>query len=122
MAPRISDAEWEVLRVLWNLQEASGVSIVAALQETMPWKPPTIKTLLNRLVKKGVVGFRPDVHGYKYFPRVSQSECAARERRSFLDKVYGGDPRSMVAAFITEERLTPEDIEALRVLLDERGS
>lgn len=119
---RISDAEWAVLRVLWARQEALGADIVAALQETTTWKPTTIKTLLSRLVKKRAVGFRPDVPGYVYFPLVTEEACAAQERRSFLQKVYGGDPRSMMAAFLTEERLTPEDIAALRRLLDEKSS
>lgn len=118
---RISDAEWAVLRVLWARQEALGADIVAALQDTTTWKPTTIKTLLSRLVKKRVVGFRPAVPGYVYFPLVSEAACAAQERRSFLDKVYGGDPRSMMAAFLTEERLTPDDIAALRRLLDEKS-
>ncbi len=118
---RISDAEWAVLRVLWARQEASGADIVGTLQETTTWKPTTIKTLLSRLVKKRAVGFRPDIPGYVYFPLVSEAECAAEERRSFLQKVYGGDPRSMMAAFLTEERLSPEDIDALRRLLDEKS-
>ncbi len=119
---RISDSEWLVLRVLWAREEALGADIVASLQETTTWKPTTIKTLLSRLVKKGAVGFRPEANVYVYYPRISEAECAARERRSFLQKVYGGDPRSMMAAFLTEERLTPDDINALRRLLDEKNS
>ncbi len=117
---RISDAEWAVLRALWARREAVAADIVAALQETTTWKPTTIKTLLSRLVKKRVVGFRPGLSGHVYFPLKMEAECAAVERRSFLQKVYRGDSRSMLTAFLTEEHLTPEDVEALRQLLDER--
>lgn len=81
-----------------------------------------MRTLLTRLVKKGIVNFRPEVAGYVYFAVMTEAQCAAMERRSFLQKVYRGDPRSMLAAFLTEERLTPEDIAELRRLLDERRS
>lgn len=118
--PRISDAEWKVLRVLWAREQASGADIVATLQKTTEWKPTTIRTLLNRLVKKGVIGFRPEVSGFVYFPLMTESQGAAQERQSFLQKVYQGDPRSMLAAFLTEERLTPDDLDALRQLLNER--
>ncbi len=118
---RVSNAEWEVLRVLWAREEASGTEMVAALQEITAWKPTTVRTLLSRLVKKQVIGFRPGLSGYRYFPLMTEAECAAIERRSFLHKVYRGDPRSMLAAFLTEEHLTSEDLDALRQLLDERG-
>ncbi len=81
-----------------------------------------MRTLLTRLVKKGIVNFRPEVAGYVSLAVMTEAQCAAMERRSFLQKVYRGDPRSMLAAFLTEERLTPEDIAELRRLLDERRS
>lgn len=117
---RISESEWTVLQVLWARQELSGADVVAALQATTPWKPTTIKTLLSRLVKKQVVGFRVEGPGYLYFPLVSEAACAAHERQSFLEKVYRGDRRSLVAAFLTDERLSADDIEALKQLLEDR--
>lgn len=120
--PKVSDAEWEVLRVLWARGEASAADIVSALGETTTWKPTTIRTLLSRLVKKQALGFRPEVGGYVYFALVTEAQCAAMERRTFLRKVYRGDSRSMLAAFLTEEPLTAQDIDALRTLLDERDS
>lgn len=118
--PRVSDAEWEVLRVLWDHGEVSSADVVFDLQRVTSWKPTTIRTLLGRLVKKKVIGFRPEVSGYVYFALITEAEGVAVERRSFLRKVYRGDARSMLAAFLTEERLTPEDVTELRRLLDER--
>jgi BlaI family penicillinase repressor len=120
--PRASGAEWEVLRVLWEREEVLGSVVVSILQQTTHWKPTTIRTLLSRLVKKRVIGFRPVGSGYLYFPLMTQAECEAAERRTFLQKVYGGNARSMIAAFLTEERLTPEDLDALQQLLDDRRS
>ena len=121
MPARVSDAEWEVLRVLWTQPETTAVEIVAALQQTTTWKPTTIKTLLSRLVKKRVVGFRAATRGYCYFPLVTEPECATVERQFFLQKVYRGNVRPMLAAFLSDEALTPEDIEAVKRLLEERS-
>lgn len=118
--PKISNAEWEVLQTLWVKGEASAADIILALEKTTAWKQTTVRTLLSRLVKKGAIGFRPEVGGYVYFALVSEAQCAAMERRTFLQKVYRGDYRSMLAAFLTEERLTPEDLDALRELLEDR--
>lgn len=119
--PKVSDAEWEVLRVLWGQGELSAAAIVSALDATTAWKPTTVRTLLSRLVKKRAIGFRPAVGGYVYFALVTETQCAALERQTFLQKVYQGDPRSMLAAFLTEEHLSPREIEELRQLLDDRS-
>ncbi len=121
MPARVSDAEWEILRFLWANGEATAAEVVAALQETTTWKPTTIKTLLSRLVKKRVVGFRAEIRGYGYFPLMTEAECARAERQVFLQKVYQGNVRPMLAAFLSDEALTPEDIEALKRLLEERS-
>lgn len=120
MSVRISDAEWEVLHILWARSEASAADIVAALETTTSWRPTTVKTLIARLVKKRVIGFLPAAQGYIYFPLMSAQECAAEERRSLLRKVYRGDRRSMVTAFLTEERLSEDDLATLRRILEEQ--
>lgn len=117
---RISDAEWEVLEVLWDVGEVGASDLVSRLAPARGWKPTTIKTLLSRLVKKEAVGYRPHPQGFRYFALVSKAECAARERRSLLDKVYRGNRRSMLAAFLAEERLSEDDLEALRQLLADK--
>ncbi len=120
--PRISDAEWIVLEVLWEREETSGSDVVSRLQQTSSWKPTTIRTLLSRLVNKHVIGFRPDRSGYQYFPLWTKAECQAVERVTFLQKVYAGNVRSMMAAFFTETSLTHEDLDALQQILDDRRS
>ena len=117
--PRISEAEWQVMRVLWAKAPLTANDIVETLGET-PWSPSTVKTLINRLVKKGALGFDKDGRVYHYYPLVQEAECARAESRSFLRRVFGGAVTPMLAAIIEDEDLTPEQIAELRRILDEK--
>jgi len=119
--PRISESEWQVMRVLWSQAPATANVVVAALADSTTWKPKTIKTLINRLVKKGALGFEKQGRAYLYHPLVDEADCVRAESRSFLSRVYGGALLPMLAHFIEEENLSPEEIEELRRILAERG-
>ena len=119
--PRISESEWQVMRVLWSCGRATANEVVDGLAESTTWKPKTIKTLINRLVKKGALGFEKHGRAYVYHPLVGEAECVRAESRSFLSRVYDGALLPMLAHFIEEENLSPEEIEELRRILAERG-
>ncbi|HIJ64625.1 MAG TPA: BlaI/MecI/CopY family transcriptional regulator [Candidatus Hydrogenedentes bacterium] len=118
--PRISEAEWQVMRVLWAEAPQTANDVVEALDNT-DWSPKTVKTLINRLVRKGALGFDKDGRVYHYYPLVQEKDCVRAESRSFLQRVFGGAVTPMVAAIIEDEDLTPEEIAELRRILDEKG-
>jgi len=118
--PRISESEWQVMRVLWTQERATANEVVHALAESSTWKPKTVKTLINRLVNKGALGFEKRGRAYVYHPLVGEAECVRAESRSFLSRVYGGALVPMLAHFIEEQDLSPEEVEELRRILDER--
>lgn len=118
--PRISEAEWQVMRVLWARSPLSANDVIEALADTTDWKPKTIKTLLNRLVSKKALGFKKSGRAYLYHPLVDELQCVRAESRSFLNRVYGGALAPMLAAFIREEELTPQEIEELRRILERK--
>ncbi len=120
--PQISEAEWEVMRLLWTQSPLTANQVVKALSTTKPWKPKTIKTLLSRLVKKKAAGFDRKGREYDYYPLVDEAECVRVESRSFLRRVYGGAAKPMLAAFIENEDLCTEDIDELRRILDKKGN
>jgi len=119
--PRISESEWQVMRVLWSCDCATANEVVDLLAGSTAWKPKTIKTLINRLVKKGALGFEKQGRAYLYHPLVDEADCVRAESRSFLSRVYGGALLPMLAHFIEEENLSPAEIEELRRILAERG-
>nr|WP_309119355.1 BlaI/MecI/CopY family transcriptional regulator [Paenibacillus sp.] len=119
--PRISEAEWEVMKIVWAQSPKTSMQIMEQLEERMSWKPTTVKTLVSRLVKKGVLGFHKEGKNYSYFPLLLEEECLQAESRSFLNRLYGGSLQPLLVSFLKEERLSKEDIKELRRLLDEKS-
>lgn len=119
--PNISDAEWEVMKVFWSRSSFSTANeIVDELSKFASWKPNTIKTLISRLVKKKALGYKEDGKTHLYFPLVQEQECIKAESKSFLKRVYGGALKPLLVNFLNEEKLTQEEIEELKHLLEER--
>lgn len=119
--PNISDAEWEVMKSCWSLNAPfTANEIVKVLGEHTEWKPNTIKTLIGRLVKKGVLGYKEDGRNYLYYPLIAEEECVKAESKSFLTRVFGGALKPMLVTFLQEEKLSREEIEELKRILDER--
>lgn len=116
--PRISDAEWLVMQVLWSRPNLTADEVVAALEGRVTWNARTIRTLINRLLRKQALAYRKDGRKYRYRPVVSQERCVGEERRSFIQRVYGGTATPMLAAFIDEAQLSSEDIDELKDMLD----
>ncbi len=85
------------------------------------WNPRTVKTLLNRLVKKGVVGYETHGREYHYYPRLGEAECAGAQTQSFVKRVFGGAAGAMVAAFLDNGQLSAEEIAELKQILDEKA-
>ncbi|MFD1395482.1 penicillinase repressor BlaI [Kroppenstedtia eburnea] len=118
--PNISEAEWEVMNVLWDRAPQTANEVIHSLQERTEWKPKTVRTLLDRLVQKKVVGVNRNQKVYTFFPLYSQKECQHAEAQSFLKRIYGGTLKSMLIQFIQEDSLTEEDIKELRSILNEK--
>jgi BlaI family transcriptional regulator, penicillinase repressor len=118
--PRISDAEWEVMKVIWRQAPCSAQTIIDALSGSKNWHAQTIKTLLTRLGRKGAIRFKKEGRAYVYSPSVSEAECRATAAAAFLDRVFDGALSPCVAHFVTGQiRLLPEEIAELeRILKD----
>jgi BlaI family penicillinase repressor len=118
--PQISDSEWKVMQVLWEESPITANEIIDVLKKTTDWRPTTVKTLVSRLVKKEVVGFKKNNRTYHYYPLVTEDVCVKAESKSFLKRVYGGGLKMMIANFLEIEDLSQGDIEELRRMLDEK--
>ncbi len=119
--PRISETEWEIMRVVWGKSPVTAAEIIEALTKEDPsWHPVTAKTLINRLVKKGALGFDQEGRAYLYRPLVSERECVSAVSSSFIERVFGGSLSGMVAHFVEQRKLTPKQLRDLRKIVDEQ--
>ena len=118
--PAISDAEWEIMNVLWEESPRTATDVAESLKDRVTWNTNTVKTLLGRLVKKGVVRFKPEGNRYLYSPALPRERYVRQESASFLDRVFGGDASPMLVHFVRNSDLSDEEIEELRRILDEK--
>ena len=121
-SPKISESEWQVMQVIWKKSPITTNEVVKELTPKSRWKPKTIMTLLNRLVKKGALRFEKDGRAYEYYPLISENECVKAKNRSFLKRVYGGALKPMLADFLEDAELTDQEIAELKSMLDKGNS
>ncbi len=117
---KISDAEWVIMKVLWKESPQTTTKIIETLSKETNWNPKTIHTLIARLVKKNALGIDKNSGQYKYFPLVTKEECMQEETGSFIQKIYEGSIYNLVANFIHDEKISAEEMEDLKKLLDEK--
>ena len=120
-AAKISNSELEVLRVLWTAQDGMSFSQIRSHPVLAGrWQNSTIKTLLDRLRKKGIVSIEEkDVYYYKAL--VSEADYHEYAAVSLMNKLFAGSAGSMVAALVKSNRLKESDLEELRNLLNRAG-
>lgn len=118
--PTISESEWEVLKVLWQKAPRTANEIISSLPAQTNWKPKTVRTLLDRLTKKEVIGVHKDQRVYTFYPLFSQNECQRAKTESFVKRFYDGTLKSMLVQFIQDEDLSDDDIKELRSILDNK--
>ena len=115
----ISDAESQIMRALWERHPLSAEDILAALPQDAGWQLGTVKTLLNRMLNKGALRAERDGRRYLYEPLVARQDWEQGESLGLLDRVFGGRLSPLVAHFSSQRKLSPDDAEALRRLLQE---
>ncbi len=115
--PQISEAEFEVMKIVWKHAPISTNEITDKLLQTTSRSPKTIQTLIKRLVTKGVLAYEKQSRMFVYTPVVKKSEYIGQKSNSFLKRYYNGEIPAMVSAFIENDRLSETDVEHLWLIL-----
>ena len=114
LADKISDSELEVMKVLWQAGDALPVTeIRETLQKTRGWEATTVKTLVSRLVSKGVIR-QEKRNVFYYSPLISEREYNGWATRHLIERLYNGSARELVAALVHSDGLSQADLEELR--------
>lgn len=118
--PQISEAEYEVMKVVWNNAPISTNEVTDRLVQTTDWSPKTIQTLLKRLVQKGALTYEKNSRVFVYTPLVKKDEYLDQENNSFLKRFYDGNLASMLTNYLEKDTLSKKEIETLQDLLSAR--
>ena len=118
--PQISEAEFEVMKIVWKYAPISTNDITDRLTRTTAWSPKTIQTLIKRLVTKKALTYEKQSRVFIYTPLVAESEYISQESNTFLKRFYNGNITSMLSAYIESDALSEKEIDTLRSLLSKK--
>lgn len=116
--PQISDAEFEVMNIIWKYAPLSTNEITQQLAKTRDWSPKTIFTMLSRLEKKGVITHEKEGRMFVYRPSVEKAAYLAEESRTLANRFFDGAMKQLVVSFLDRKELTAGDLEELREILE----
>lgn len=117
--PQISEAEFEVMKVIWKYAPISTNEVTEKLTQTTDWSPKTIQTMLKRLVTKKALTYEKQSRVFVYTPLVPETEYIRQESNFFLNKYYNGNIVSMLTSYLEDDKLSKTELDTLRHLLSD---
>ena len=118
---RISESEWEVMKIIWNKKEVTSNEIIEKLKDKKDWKAATIKSLISRLLNKEAISFNKKGKEYIYYPLIEEKKTVIEESISFINRVFDGSISDLLLNFVKLEKLTEEDIDELKEILNSKN-
>lgn len=118
--PQISEAEFEIMKIIWKNAPISTNEITEKLIRTTSWNPKTIQTLIKRLVDKGALSYEKHSRVFVYTPLVQEREYIGQESNTFLNRFYNGNITGMLSAYLENDKLSEKEIDDLRNLLSRK--
>ena len=115
----ISEAESIIMQSLWDKHPMCAEDVIAALSDQQDWQEATVKTLLNRLLKKGAIRAEKDGRRFLYSPILKREQWINTESKGFLDRMFDGKIAPLVAHFSEQKKLSKQDLDELKRLVEE---
>ncbi len=115
--PQISEAEFEVMSLVWKHAPISTSEITERLVQTTDWNPKTIQTLIRRLVTKGALTYEKKGRVFVYTPAVKEEEYLREKSSSFVKRYFSGDITALVSSCLETGELSEDEIDSLRDIL-----
>lgn len=118
--PQISDAEFEVMNVIWKYAPINTNDIVEKVSQNNEWSPKTIQTMISRLEKKGLISHEKEGRIFVYSPRVLKESYLEAESRTFANRFFDGAMNRVVVNYLDNSELTEDDIHELQAILERK--
>ena len=120
--PQISEAEFQVMKIVWEHAPVSTNQVTEYLVRTTKWSPKTIQTMLKRLVQKKALTYDKEGRVFIYTPLFGHEDYVNQESRHFLQRFYNGNLVPMMTAFLDMEELSQQEVDELKELLSAHSS
>ena len=117
--PGLGARELAIMKIVWRLEEASVREVYESLRKERPVAYTTVMTMMSTLEAKGFLKKRADGRAFRYRPARPKGQVITSLVREFVDRVFDGASRSLLAHLVAERRLTEEDRKSLKRLIDE---
>ena len=118
--PHISEAEFEVMKIVWKSAPINTNEITERLLKTTSWSAKTIQTLIKRLVTKGALTYEKQGRVFVYTPLVEENEYISQQSNSFIKRFYDGDISAMLSSYLENNQLSETELNHLRSLLSKK--
>ena len=115
----LTDAEWKVMKIVWELESCSARDVYTIGGERYGWAPTTVKTYLSFLVNKGYLSAKKKGNSFVYKPKRSLLSTLQRAADNLLEKTLEGADGPLLAYLVKRRRLSKQDLEDIREVLDE---
>lgn len=115
--PQISEAEFEVMKIVWKYAPINTNEITDHLLQTTNWSPKTIQTLIKRLTTKGALTYEKQGRVFVYTPAIQEQKYLEQKSCSFLKRYYDGNITAMLASYIESDGLSQDELDTLRTML-----
>lgn len=115
--PQISEAEFEVMKIVWKYEPVNTNEITEHLLKTTSWSAKTIQTLIKRLVTKGALTYEKQGRIFVYTSLIGKKEYLNQQNIFFLKRFYHGDIASMLSAYVESNPLSESEIRHLHSVL-----
>jgi BlaI family penicillinase repressor len=113
----ISEAEWQIMKILWKEGRLTAAEIIDRAKDT-GWSESTVKTLIRRLNEKNIIGKDSSGAKFSYYPLVSEASVKKKETKSFLDRIYNGSLKMLVASLAPKDALTEDEADELMKIIE----
>ena len=113
----ISEAEWQIMKILWKEGRLTAAEIIDRAKDT-GWSESTVKTLIRRLNEKNIIGKDSSGAKFSYYPLVSEASVKKKEAKSFLDRIYNGSLKMLVASLAPKDALTEDEADELMKIIE----
>lgn len=114
----ISDAEYEIISVLWSADEPMTAQDISEKEEMKKWKYSTIATLLKRMYEKDAVTYEKRGRYFYYSPLIDEREYKTEQTKSLVSRLYNGSVKNLVAALFENKQLSGDDVKDIKDMFD----